>query len=104
MRHHPRPLLTGWSLVRIRPGEPNNFKDLELKQQTRKQTKNPIWQHRWQQFTNSRAPRLMTAKPPEGQRFSHVYIDRGEPVEDSERVRVRMRSLIMSIGDVRTST
>ena len=31
MRHPPKPLLTGWSLVRIRPGEPSNIKGLANK-------------------------------------------------------------------------
>jgi hypothetical protein len=39
----------------------------------------------------------VTADTPEGQRFSHVYIDRGEPVADSDRMRVRMRTLLFSI-------
>jgi hypothetical protein len=40
---------------------------------------------------------------PEGERFSHVYLDRGEPVADSARVRVRMRSLVWSIRELRAS-
>jgi hypothetical protein len=43
----------------------------------------------------------MTAEIPIGQRFSHVYIDR---VGESERMRVRMRSLVDSIGPLRNST
>ena len=46
----------------------------------------------------------VTADVPQGQRFSHVYIHRGQPVEDSRRMRVRMRSLVMSDAAVRTST
>jgi hypothetical protein len=41
---------------------------------------------------------------PEGQRFSHVYLDRGEPTDVTDRVRVRLRSLVVSIRDLRTST
>jgi hypothetical protein len=40
---------------------------------------------------------------PEGQRFSHVYLDRGEPIADSARMRVRMRALVWSISDLRAS-
>lgn len=41
---------------------------------------------------------------PEGTRFSHAYLDRGEPLEDSPRARIRMRSLVVSIDKLRTST
>src|SRR5262245_55785890 len=37
---------------------------------------------------------MPTGKPPQGQRFSHVYIKRGEPVQDSARMRRRLASLI----------
>jgi len=37
-------------------------------------------------------------EPPIGQRFSHVYLDRGEPVGDSDRMRIRMRSLVTLVG------
>jgi hypothetical protein len=46
----------------------------------------------------------VTANIPEGRRFSHVYLDRGEPTDINERVRVRLRSLIVSIPNLRTST
>jgi len=36
-------------------------------------------------------------EPPIGQRFSHVYLDRGELVGDSDRMRVRMQSLFMRL-------
>jgi hypothetical protein len=39
----------------------------------------------------------MAEKPPEGQRFSRVYLDRGEPTADSPRMRVRLRELVYSI-------
>src|SRR5262249_52367391 len=35
-------------------------------------------------------------QPPQGQRFSHVYINRGEPVQDSSRMRRRLASLIQN--------
>jgi hypothetical protein len=40
------------------------------------------------------------ANPPDkpiGQRFSRVYVERGEPVADSDRVRIRMRALTARI-------
>ncbi len=46
----------------------------------------------------------VTPKAPIGQRFSHVYLDRGEPVGESARMRVRMRGLVVSIDALRTST
>jgi hypothetical protein len=45
-------LLTGWSLVRIRPGEPNKRKDLAPMPHTRNQFKIALWQHLWQQLTD----------------------------------------------------
>jgi hypothetical protein len=33
-------------------------------------------------------------QPPQGQRFSHIYIERSEPVQDSFRMRRRLASLI----------
>ena len=36
----------------------------------------------------------MTADVPRGQRFSHVYVARGEPTQDSPRMRRRIASLI----------
>jgi hypothetical protein len=46
----------------------------------------------------------VTADVPEGRRFSHVYVDRGEPTNITERVRIRLRSLVVSIKELRTST
>jgi hypothetical protein len=46
----------------------------------------------------------MSGDVPQGQRFSHVYLDRGEPVGDSARMRIRMRSLVVSIETLRKST
>ena len=40
---------------------------------------------------------------PEGQRFSHVYLDRGEPTADSDRMRIRLRSLVGSFDSLRQS-
>ena len=45
-------LLTGWSPVRIRPGEPNKRKDLAPIVHTRNQFKIALWQHLWQQLTD----------------------------------------------------
>ena len=39
----------------------------------------------------------MTSKPPGGQRFSHVYIDRGEPTGDSPRMRHRLMSEVLEM-------
>jgi hypothetical protein len=50
------------------------------------------------------ATELMTNNPPEGQRFDHVYVQRGEPTEDSGRMRVRMRDLAVSLSPLRQST
>jgi hypothetical protein len=38
--------------------------------------------------------------PPLGQRFSHVYLDRGEPTQDSARLRRRMAALVYSFRDL----
>jgi hypothetical protein len=46
----------------------------------------------------------VTANVSNGQRFSHVYLERGKPVDDSPRMRVRLRSLAMDIEAIRTST
>src|SRR5262249_4464529 len=35
---------------------------------------------------------------PKGQRFTHVYVERGKPTQDSARMRRRFASLIDSIG------
>jgi hypothetical protein len=39
----------------------------------------------------------MASQVPPGKRFTHVYTDRGEPIGDSARMRVRLRSLVFSI-------
>lgn len=39
--------------------------------------------------------------PPVGQRFTHVYVRRGEPVEDSPRMRRRLAALVQRIDDLR---
>jgi hypothetical protein len=39
----------------------------------------------------------MASQVPQGKRFTHVYTDRGEPVGDSRRMRVRMEALLFSI-------
>jgi hypothetical protein len=39
----------------------------------------------------------MKNEPPQGQRFSHVYLDRGRPTQDSVRMRVRIASQILDI-------
>ena len=44
----------------------------------------------------------MTADVPKGQRFTHVYIARGTPTQDSRRMRKRLAMLIGSIRDLET--
>ena len=46
----------------------------------------------------------MTADVPRGQRFSHVYVARGEPTQDSPRMRRRIASLIGAIRDLYSDT
>jgi hypothetical protein len=46
----------------------------------------------------------VTTDVPVGKRFSHVYIDCGEASEDSKRMRIRLRSLVVSLDDLRHST
>jgi hypothetical protein len=41
----------------------------------------------------------MIDKPPVGQRFSHVYIQRGEPTQDSPRMRRRLAALFFTFDD-----
>lgn len=41
---------------------------------------------------------------PQGQRFSHVYLDRGEPTADSKRMRHRLASLLKSVSDLDEAT
>lgn len=42
----------------------------------------------------------MADQPPQGQRFSHVYIQRGEPTQDSQRMRRRLASLVYDFKDM----
>jgi hypothetical protein len=42
----------------------------------------------------------MPDAPPIGQRFSHVYIQRGEPAQDSTRMRRRIAALIATFPDL----
>jgi hypothetical protein len=42
----------------------------------------------------------MPDAPPIGQRFSHVYIKRGEPTQDSPRMRRRLAALIRTFSDL----
>jgi uncharacterized protein HemY len=51
-------LLTGWSLVRIRPGEPNKNKDLAAQTSAENHLKVSPWQHLWQQLTDFARYRL----------------------------------------------
>jgi hypothetical protein len=44
----------------------------------------------------------MPDAPPIGQRFSHVYIQRGEPAQDSPRMRRRLAALIDTFPDLET--
>jgi hypothetical protein len=46
----------------------------------------------------------MDSQVPQGKRFTHVYTDRGEPVGDSRRMRVRLMALLHSIDDLRGSS
>ena len=39
---------------------------------------------------------LPPRKPPHGARFTHVYVDRGEPAQDSKRMRRRLAALLFS--------
>jgi hypothetical protein len=45
----------------------------------------------------------MASQVPQGKRFTHVYADRGEPVGDTPRMRVRLKALWLSIKDLRES-
>jgi hypothetical protein len=38
--------------------------------------------------------------PPQGQRFSHVYHDRGEPAQDSDRMRRRLAQLVVDFREL----
>jgi hypothetical protein len=42
----------------------------------------------------------MSNAPPIGQRFSQVYIKRGEPTQDSERMRRRLAALMWDFPDL----
>jgi hypothetical protein len=39
--------------------------------------------------------------PPRGHRFSHVYLDRGEPAQDSDRMRRRLAALVEELPDLK---
>jgi len=43
----------------------------------------------------------MSNAPPIGQRFSHVYLQRGEPAQDSPRMRRRLAALVWATEDLR---
>jgi hypothetical protein len=43
----------------------------------------------------------MTDPKPQGKRFSHVYLDRGKPDNDSATMRRRLAALIPSLPDLR---
>jgi hypothetical protein len=45
-------------------------------------------------------PEKENSKAPEGQRFSHVYLDRGEPTADSDRMRIRLLSLVVTFENL----
>src|SRR5207248_4172171 len=51
------------------------------------------------QAPGSNAEMAKNTKVPEGQRFTHLYVDRGKPVDDSPRVRRRVAALIYEIHD-----
>src|SRR5262245_58471265 len=40
--------------------------------------------------------------PPQGQRFSHLYIERGEPTQDSQRMRRRLATLVSETEDLKS--
>jgi hypothetical protein len=42
----------------------------------------------------------MSGDAPQGQRFSHVYLDRSRPVGESRRARIRLRTLAMSFDSL----
>jgi hypothetical protein len=56
-------LLTGWSLVRIRPGEPNKIKYLGRNCSPKISPKFIPWQHWWQQLADFVAPPWGKAAP-----------------------------------------
>jgi fructosamine-3-kinase len=43
----------------------------------------------------------MTDPKPQGKRFSHVYLDRGKPDNDSPTMRRRLAALIPSLADLK---
>jgi hypothetical protein len=51
-------LLTGWSLVRIRPGEPSNFRGLRDSPKNPDKTKMPLGQHQGQRSASFNGSRL----------------------------------------------
>jgi hypothetical protein len=46
-----------------------------------------------------KAERMPADDPPQGARFSHVYLERGEPAQDSRRMRRRLASVVWSWSD-----
>jgi hypothetical protein len=42
----------------------------------------------------------MPDTPPIGQRFSHIYLQRGEPTQDSARMRRRLAALVVTFPDL----
>jgi len=75
--HHANRLLTGWSLVRIRPGEPPKIKHLAAFREAAHTPKNGVWQHSWQQRAKFADAAGMTFSVTAGQRFSRlVVVDR----------------------------
>lgn len=45
----------------------------------------------------------MATDPPQGKRFSHVYLERGEPRADSARARRRVSSVLWGLNDYERS-
>jgi hypothetical protein len=69
-----KPLLTGWSLVRIRPVEPNRIKHLKQKAQEPDHRKIPIWQRGWQQSAKLASPMERKAIEPIGAPGSRYWL------------------------------
>jgi len=42
----------------------------------------------------------MTGEPPQGRRFSHLYVERGTPQTDSPRMRSRLAALLSAFDDL----
>ena len=66
-----RQLLTGWSLVQIRPGEPSNFKDLAQISKTKFWAKKPPGPHREPQSAKLAGDSLV--RPPAGPHFAAPF-------------------------------